>query len=203
MKVTETHPDWFVDFYPMKYLLLGSFPPHKSRFSFPFYYPNKQNRFWKVLSLVADEPLEVPLTEKEKAVEERIQLMKKLRIGIHDVGLEIIRSNNSSLDSNIEIVKYQDIKSIVVNHTELEKIFLLGFSAKSSATRTFFNYLESERIIAKFPLGFQIKAESSFVIFIEGRTIECVILNSTSSASTVNVEQLKRQFEKYIEVLNK
>ena len=200
MQEAETHPNWFYDFYPMHGLVLGSFPPHQSKYSFPFYYPNKQNRFWKVVSLIVNLPLEVPLSDKERAIEERKAIMKKLKIGIHDVGLEIIRSNNSSLDSKIQIVKYQDIKSIVLNHPELKKIFLLGFAAKSSAARTFLNYLQSERIMAKFPLDFEIKAENIFLIFIDKRAIECVILNSTSSASTVALEQLKAQFEKHMKL---
>jgi hypothetical protein len=54
--------------------------------------------------------------------------------------------------------------------------------------------------MAKFPLDFEIKAENTFLIFIDKRAIECVILNSTSSASTVALEQLKAQFEKHMKL---
>ena len=198
MEHLEKHPNWFVDFQPMKYLFLGSFPPDQSKHSFPFYYPNKQNRFWKVISMIANSPLLMPLLDKEKAVQERISLMKMMHFGIHDVAQEIVRTNNSSLDSKIRITQYNDIVRIIEDHPELEKIFLLGFSSKNSAAVAFLEYLKKEKISAKFPLDFQPKAENTFSIFIKNRMIVCVILNSTSSASTITLEQLKTQFQKYL-----
>lgn len=91
----ETHPNWFYDFSPMKTLVLGSFPPHQSKHSFPFYYPNKQNRFWKVLSVISGIELVASLTDTHKAIEERKAIMRKLAMGIHDVALKIKRKNNS------------------------------------------------------------------------------------------------------------
>ncbi|CAM3715135.1 hypothetical protein FSS13T_26170 [Flavobacterium saliperosum S13] len=194
----EQHPNWFHDFHPMHSLILGSFPPHQSKHAFPFYYPNKQNRFWKVASLISEMPLEVPLTDKEQAVEERKRIMEKLKVGIHDVGLEIKRSNNSSLDSNITILKYQDIRKIVANHPELRQIVLLGFSAKNSAAHAFMRYLKEENIPASFPADFKIKSEQQFTVRFDERIVDCVILNSTSSASTVSVETLVNQFSNYL-----
>ena len=195
--MTEKHPNWFHDFHPMHSLILGSFPPHQSKHAFPFYYPNKQNRFWKVASFIAEMPLKVPLADKEQAVEERKRIMEKLKLGIHDVGLEIQRSNNSSLDSNITILKYQDIRKIVLEHPELKRIVLLGFSAKNSAAHAFIRYVKEENIPATFPDDFKIKSEQQFTICFDERVLDCVILNSTSSASTVSVETLVKQFSKY------
>ncbi|WP_136666988.1 uracil-DNA glycosylase family protein [Flavobacterium sp. H122] len=194
----ETHPNWFYDFSPMKTLILGSFPPHQSKHAFPFYYPNKQNRFWKVMSQISGIALQADFSDTEKVIEERKAIMRKLSVGIHDVALQIVRKNNSSLDNNIEIVTYQDIVSIVQNHTEMERILLLGFSAKNSAAHSFLRYLEAEKIKSEFPSGFRIKANNSFSVFIDARKIECVILNSTSSASAVQVPQLVEQFRKYL-----
>lgn len=196
---TETHPNWFYDFSPMKTLILGSFPPHQSKHAFPFYYPNKQNRFWKVMSQISGIALQADFSDTEKVIEERKAIMRKLSVGIHDVALQIVRKNNSSLDNNIEIVTYQDIVSIVQNHPEMERILLLGFSAKSSAAYSFLKYLEAEKIKSEFPSDFSIKANNFFSVFIDDRKIECVILNSTSSASAVQVPQLVEQFRKYLE----
>lgn len=194
----EQHPNWFHDFHPMHSLILGSFPPHQSKHAFPFYYPNKQNRFWRVAAAIAGMPLKVPLTDKEQAVEERKRIMEKLKIGIHDVGLEIKRSNNSSLDSNITILKYQNIRKIVSEHPELKRIVLLGFSAKNSAAHAFMRYLNDENIPATFPADFKIKSQQQFTIRFDERVVDCVILNSTSSASTVSLETLVSQFSNYL-----
>lgn len=195
---TETHPNWFYDFQPMKTLVLGSFPPHQSKWSFPFYYPNKQNRFWKVMSQISGVALQADFLDTEKVIEERKAIMRKLSLGIHDVALQINRKNNSSLDNNIEIVKYQDIASIVQKHPEMERILLLGFSAKSSAAQSFLKYLEKENVKTEFPKGFQSKGNHSFFAYFNNRKIECVILNSTSSASSVQVPQLVEQFRNYL-----
>ncbi|MDI9310219.1 MAG: hypothetical protein QM535_08385 [Limnohabitans sp.] len=194
----ETHPNWFYDFSPMRTLILGSFPPHQSKHSFPFYYPNKQNRFWKVMSAISGIELLNNLSDIDNAIEERKSIMRKLNLGIHDVALKIRRKNNSSLDSNIEIVEFQDIISIVNNHPELEQILLLGFSAKNNAAQNFIKYIEKQKLLSKFPIDFKITSESSFFIYIQNREIKCVILNSTSSASRITLNELLIQFSKYI-----
>lgn len=198
MQNLETHPNWFYDFTPMKTLVLGSFPPHQSKHSFPFYYPNKQNRFWKVMSAISGIELLANLSDIDNAIEERKTIMRKLNLGIHDVALKIRRKNNSSLDSNIEIVEFQDIISIINNHPELEQILLLGFAAKNSAAQNFIKYVEKQKLLSKFPIDFKITSESSFCIYIQKRRIKCVILNSTSSASRITLSELTNQFSKYI-----
>lgn len=195
----ETHPNWFYDFSPMKTLVLGSFPPHQSKHSFPFYYPNKQNRFWKVMSFIAEIELVANLSDTQKAIEERKTIMRKLAMGIHDVALTIQRKNNSSLDSNIEIVEFQDIMAIINNHPELEQIVLLGFSAKNSAAQNFIKYTQNQKLFTKFPIDFKIGSENVFFIYNQNREIKCVILNSTSSASRITLDELVSQFSKYIQ----
>lgn len=194
----ETHPNWFYDFKPMKTLVLGSFPPHQSKHAFPFYYPNKQNRFWKVISQISGIELQADFSDTEKVIEERKSIMRYLCMGIHDVALKIVRKNKSSLDNNIEIVEFQDIVSIVQNHSELERILLLGFSAKNSASQNFIKYTEKQKLLEKFPIDFKIRSESSFTIYIDKRKIQCVILNSTSSASRITLDELVSQFSKYV-----
>lgn len=196
--MNESHPNWFYDFKSMKVLMLGSFPPHQSRHSFPFYYPNKQNRFWKVMAEISGTTLDSDFSDTDKVIEERKSIMRKLQMGIHDVAQEIVRKGNSSLDSDIQIVKYQDIVSIVKNHSELEKIVLLGFSAKNSAAQSFLRYVNDEQIEAEFPDEFVPKATNRFFIVVEKRKVECLILNSTSSASSIQVPQLVKQFKEFV-----
>ena len=51
MSEIETHP--LEPFLPAnaKLLMLGSFPPPKSRWKMDFYYPNYQNDMWRILGL--------------------------------------------------------------------------------------------------------------------------------------------------------
>lgn len=93
-----------------KILVLGSFPSVKSREE-NFYYGHPQNRFWKVLSAVYNEP--VPLS-----VEEKKRFLYKHGIALWDViaSCEIEGSADSS-------IRNADIQRIFLNGRTTEKYF--------------------------------------------------------------------------------
>jgi len=188
----ETHPNWYKDVSPMRCLILGSFPPHHSKWAYPFYYPNRRNRFWKILADLAGDSLQSTKDNNELAVDERYSIMKKLEIGVQNLGLEIERKGKSALDTHIKIIRFQDIISIIENHPELERILLPGYSALNSTTRSFIKYLQQNGI--KISDIDQIKPEKLFTMHYKGRFINCVILNSTSPASRVKYDFLLEQF---------
>jgi G:T/U-mismatch repair DNA glycosylase len=190
----EEHPNWYKDVSPMRCLILGSFPPHPGKWAYPFFYPTARNRFWKILADLAGETLKWTKADKVKAVEERYEIMKKLEIGVQNLGLEIERKGKSALDTDIRINKYQDITSIIEAHSELRKILLPGYSAMNSTARSFIRYIQQKGIEAS--AIDQVKPETSFRIQFKGRSIECVILNSTSTASRVKYDFLLEQFRK-------
>ena len=194
--IKEEHPNWYIDVSPMRCLILGSFPPHPSKRIYPFFYPTARNRFWKILADLAGEPLQWTKTDETKAVQERYEIMKKLKVGVQNLGLEIERKGKSALDTDIRITKYQDIISIIETHPELRRILLLGYSASNSTAKSFFKYIEQKRIQAS--VVDQVKAGTSFNIQVKGRTIKCVVLNSTSTASKVKYDLLLDQFRKNV-----
>ena len=198
----EIHPEWYRDVTPMKHLILGSFPPHKSKWHYPFYYPNSMNRFWKILSDISGKPLQYTRKgllntkdARDNAVEERFEMMKCLNAGVQNMGKIIRRKGNSSLDTDIKIEKFQDIISIIKSHGELKRILLSGYSAPNSTAKTFLNYLALENIPHK--IG-NIHPEEKFFINVYDRKIECVILNSTSTAARIEYGELLGQFRKYL-----
>jgi G:T/U-mismatch repair DNA glycosylase len=193
----EEHPDWYKDVSPMRSLILGSYPPHPTKWKYPFFYPNGRNRFWRILADLAEVTLQWPMTDETKAVEERHEIMKKLEVGVQNIGLEIERKGKSALDTNIRIIKYQDIISIIEAHPELRKILLPGFSAIHSTTRSFLKYIQQNGIEAS--AIDQIKPEKRFTINIKGRSIDCVVLNSTSPASKVKYDFLLEQFRRNLQ----
>jgi G:T/U-mismatch repair DNA glycosylase len=189
---TEEHPNWYKDVSPMRCLILGSFPPHPSKWAYPFFYPNRRNRFWKILADLAGESLQSTKDNKALAVEERYFIMKKLEVGVQNLGLEIERKGKSALDTHIRIIKFQDIISIIETHRELERILLPGYSALNSTAKSFIKYLQQNGI--KISAIDRIKPDTLFMMEFRGRTIECVILNSTSPASRVKYDFLLEQF---------
>ncbi len=105
-----------------KILILGSFPSVKSREQM-FFYGHKQNRFWKVISAVFNQP--VPETIEEKKV-----FLYKTNIALWDViaSCEITGSSDSSIKNVVandlsEILKNADIKRIFVNGKTAEKYY--------------------------------------------------------------------------------
>jgi hypothetical protein len=130
--------------------------------------------------------------DKTKAVQERYEIMKKLEIGVQNLALEIERKGKSALDTHIRINKYQDIISIIETHPELRRILLSGCSAINSTARSFIGYIQQKRI--KASAIDHVKPEMLFEIWFKGRSIDCVVLNSTSTASKIKYDFLLEQF---------
>ena len=98
-----------------KTLILGSFPSVKSRESM-FFYGHPQNRFWKVLTIIFNQP--IPQT---------IEAKKRL---VLDNGLALWDSIHSctvigSSDSSIKDVIPNDIRDIIQN-SNINRIFCNG-----------------------------------------------------------------------------
>lgn len=96
-------------------LILGSFPSVKSRQT-QFFYGHPQNRFWKVLAALTDEP--VPCT-----IEEKRALLLKHHIAVWDV-IESCEIEGSS-DSSIKNVKINPIERILTS-APIERIYCNG-----------------------------------------------------------------------------
>lgn len=201
----EDHPEWYHDIPEMQTLILGSFPPYCSKWYYPFYYPNTSNRFWKVLNEIANPGIQLtkfPKKDKEKfeakALEERKAIMQKLKVGVQNMGLKIKRKGKSANDTDITIEEYQNILSIIKSHPELKTILLPGYHAKHSTYRSFLEYLKSNDIDVPTTEPKPLPLKTSFEIIVGDQQINCVVLNSTSSASRVKIGELVSQFQSYI-----
>lgn len=100
-------------------LILGSFPSVISRET-NFYYGNKQNRFWKILSEAFGEPAPETIGEKQA-------LLKNHKIALWDVVAEC--EITGSLDSTIKNYKVADLRQ-VLDKANVKKIILNGGKAK-------------------------------------------------------------------------
>lgn len=112
-----------------KILILGSFPSVLSREN-NFYYGNTQNRFWKVLSILTDSTL--PSSKADK-----ISLLLKYNIALWDVveSCSIIGSSDNSISNVIPV----DL-SIIMNHANIEKIFVNGSMADKLYKKYCYSY---------------------------------------------------------------
>jgi G:T/U-mismatch repair DNA glycosylase len=191
MKTEERHPDWYYPVPGMRALILGTFPPHKTKRHYEFYYPNSQNRFWKVMAEIAKTKLSQ--NKGPQAVKERKRLMRRLKVGVQNIGKTILRDDKSSADKDIEITEFQDILGIINANDSLQAILLTGYSDKTSTYGEFVKYL-AEKKIRHDPLPEKVRAGYKFTAEFK-RPITCIVGNSTSMAARkVRVERLLEQF---------
>lgn len=99
-------------------LILGTFPSVKSREG-NFYYHHPQNRFWKVLSRLLDEPLPATVDEKKRMLHTR-------HIAVWDV-IESCDIQGSS-DSSIRNVVPADL-AMILDRAPVKQIFANGETA--------------------------------------------------------------------------
>ena len=110
------NPVWNED---CKILILGSFPSAKSRET-NFFYGHPQNRFWKILSYLLDEPLPQSVKEKES-------LLLSHHIAVWDViaSCDIVGSSDSSIKNAVA----NDI-GFLLERSKIERIFVNGKTAE-------------------------------------------------------------------------
>lgn len=99
-------------------LILGTFPSVKSREQ-NFFYGHPQNRFWKLLAALLEEPVPIDIEEKKS-------MLLRNHIAVWDViaSCDIIGSS----DSSIRNVVPADLNRIV-NHAPIRKIYANGGKA--------------------------------------------------------------------------
>lgn len=122
-------------------IILGTFPSVKS-LEKQQYYGNKQNKFWKLLYDVFEEPLEVDYNK-------RLLFLKSKKIGLWDVFKSCERQG--SLDSAIKNAVPNDLKSLAESHPNL-KVFC--FTSKQAHTwfyREYKSLLNIELIVLASP----------------------------------------------------
>jgi G:T/U-mismatch repair DNA glycosylase len=194
MKTKECHPDWYYPVRGMRALILGTFPPHIKKRNYEFYYPNSQNRFWRVMAEIANTKLSQ--NKGPQAVEERKRLMTQLKVGIQNIGKIIKRDGVSSADNDIEIIESQDILGIINENDSLQAILLTGYSGKTNTYGEFVKYLTKNQVQHSQPE--KVRAGYKFTAQFK-RPITCIIGNSTSMAARrVSCERLLEQFRSAI-----
>lgn len=99
-------------------LILGTFPSVKSREN-QFYYGHPQNRFWRLLAQLTDEPAPASIPQKKA-------FLLRHRIAVWDViaECEIIGSS----DSSIRNVRANDMR-VILDHAPVREIYANGAKA--------------------------------------------------------------------------
>lgn len=178
----EEHPWRFYIPENCRVLVIGTFPPTTKNWSFPFFYPNKRNRFWNIMEALAASPLSS--YEGELAVVERKKLLDQLKVGVTDMGAIVLRADNSSLDEKLTQHTFTDIIHLLETHPSIERLLFTSSSGSVSAWGWFKQYLTAKGIPHRFVLG---KKPCVMECVLAGRTIALVVAYSTSPRASNRV----------------
>lgn len=127
----ETHP--LQPFLPenAKLLMLGSFPPPKTRWKMDFYYPNYQNDMWKIFGLVFFQNKEHFLDLANKNFKEQLirDFLTEKGIAIFDTAYQIIRLKGNASDKFLQIAKPTDLAKLLEDIPQCHNMMTTGDKA--------------------------------------------------------------------------
>ncbi|MCL6234750.1 uracil-DNA glycosylase family protein, partial [Acinetobacter sp. ANC 5579] len=127
----ETHP--LAPFLPSngKLLMLGSFPPPKTRWKMDFYYPNFQNDMWKIFGLCFFQDKNHFLNLEGKTFKEQLirDFLNETGIGIFDTAYQVIRLKGNASDKFLHIYQPTDIAKLLTQMPNCHSIMTTGDKA--------------------------------------------------------------------------
>lgn len=182
----ESHP--LQPFIPegARLLMLGSFPPARRRWSMDFFYPNFQNDMWRIFGLVfyGDKGHFVVNEERTFRREEIIRLLCREGIALYDTATEVIRTQNTASDKDLQVVTPTDLDALLQRIPMLENVVTTG----QKATDLFTEHFQ----IAQPKVG------GSVTFTYNGKELRLWRMPSSSRAYPMKVE---RKAEEYAKVL--
>ena len=174
----ETHP--LAPFIPKnaRLLLLGSFPPPRSRWKMDFYYPNLQNDMWRIFGLIYHGDRKHFLAADGKGFREIAlrEFLAKHGIAISDTACSVRRLQGNAADKSLDIVTTRDIAALLKQLPACTTLATTG----ALATTT---------LIEQCPAGTPVPRNgSSIAITLAERSLQLYRLPSTSRAYPLKLE---------------
>lgn len=127
----ETHP--LAPFLPTnaKLLMLGSFPPPKSRWKMDFYYPNFQNDMWRIFGIIffdnKDHFIDLGLkTFKENEIR---TFLTERGIAIFDTAYQVIRLQGNASDKFLQVHTPTDLTKLLDQIPQCHAVMTTGDKA--------------------------------------------------------------------------
>lgn len=125
----------FLEGHPLG-LIIGTFPPARERWDYPFFFPNRQNRLWNTLARVArgDIQFALPALDDPGAeVEARKAILLQLDCAMVNIIRRCTRKNGSALDNDLTVLELEDIvRGYLLPHPSIGRIYLTSLSGPNS-----------------------------------------------------------------------
>lgn len=144
----ETHP--LKPFLPSnaKLLMLGSFPPPKTRWKMDFFYPNFQNDMWRIVGEVFFQDKDYFIDLENKAFKEQLlkDFLNEKGIAIFDTAYQVIRQKNNASDKFLQIVQPTDLAKLLQKIPQCRHILTTGEKATATLLTKFSAQTQAPKI---------------------------------------------------------
>lgn len=139
MEKVEQHP--LKPFTPQhaRLLMLGSFPPARSRWSMDFFYPNFINDMWRIYGLCffGDKEYFVDVEYKSFRKDLLEEFLTEKGVALYDTASAIVRTKGTASDKDLEVVTPTDIKALLRQLPECKAVVVTGQKAADVFTIQF------------------------------------------------------------------
>ena len=127
-------------------LMLGSFPPARSRWSMDFFYPNFQNDMWRIYGFCffGDKDYFVDVERKAFRKEQLVEFLTEKGVALYDTASAVIRTKGTASDKDLEVVTPTDIKALLRQLPECKAVVVTGQKAADVFTAQF--HIEQPRV---------------------------------------------------------
>ena len=136
---TESHP--LEPFLPQnaKILMLGSFPPPRSKWSMEFFYPNIVNDMWYLCGLLFYNDKQHFRLKDEKRFDKKaiVEFCNSKGIALYDTACEVVRLKDNASDKFLEIATPTDIASLLEKLPNCTAIVTTGQKATDTIVEKF------------------------------------------------------------------
>lgn len=189
MQEIEQHP--LTPFLPpnARILMLGSFPPPKSRWSIDFFYPNFQNDMWRIMGIIfyADKNHFVIADERKFDCQKIIEFCTCQGIAIFDTASAVRRLNGNASDKFLEVVSQTDVSALLEKIPQCKAIATTG----EKATCTL-----AEKYGCEMP-----KVGQSVKLGIGGKSYDFFRMPSSSRAYPLALEKKASTYKKMLDTV--
>lgn len=180
MQSVESHP--LKPFLPegARVLMLGSFPPPRTRWCMEFYYPNFQNDMWRICGLLffGDKHHFVDGEHKRFDCGRVVGFCSERGIAIFDTATSVRRLRDNASDKFLEVVEATDVAALLRRIPECRAVAVTGEKAAETV------------LLSLTDASHSVPRMGEYVSFdFEGRTMQLWRMPSSSRAYPLAVEK--------------
>lgn len=120
-------------------LMLGSFPPARSRWSMDFFYPNFLNDMWRIFGhcFFDDKDYFVDVEHKMFRKDLLVEFLTEKGVALYDTASAIVRTKGTASDKDLEVVTPTNLNALLRQLPECKAVVVTGQKAADVFTAQF------------------------------------------------------------------